>query len=157
MYYKNNGYMSEHSHQLCKAARDGHLSKVRELVHTAPLEEALRVACIKGHYDVVWFLLENGADIHVFDDDPLRCSVRNNHVEIARLLLDRGANIHANHEHALAIAIENRNLYLMNLLLARGATITNLIISTAVHYGHHDIATRLRQRFYGRRSNGQEP
>lgn len=58
---------------------------------------ALHDAALKGHYDIVELLLDNGAEIDVRSgatdlDTPLIDAASHSHVSIVKLLLDRGAD-----------------------------------------------------------------
>jgi ankyrin repeat protein len=59
------------------------------------------MACIRGHYDMVHFLLERGGAnvnaVNGFGYSPLDVSAHYNQLEITYLLLMRGANVHAKH------------------------------------------------------------
>lgn len=140
------------------AAENGHLSEVRRLVGTSRnLEMPLNAACRNGHIDVVWELIENGADIHNYQESPLRWAAYYNRIEIVGLLLRRGADVHANHEHALAIAAQMRHTYLIDMLISWGARPTRLVILTARHYGNEDIARRLERIADGNIEDATQP
>ena len=47
-----------------------------------------------GYDEMVKAALQNGADIHAWNDQALYVAVVNGHTETAKLLLDQGANIH---------------------------------------------------------------
>lgn len=145
------------ANRLCRAAESGHLSEVKRLIQSGRLEAPLNAACRNGHIDIVWELIENGADIHSGLESPLRWAVTYNRIEIVELLLHRGADVHANHEHALAIAAQMRHTYLMDLLIAWGAVPTKLVVLTARHYGNEDIAVRLEKIASGNIENAKEP
>jgi ankyrin repeat protein len=52
----------------------------------------LILACEYGHVDTVKLLINKGADIHVRNDKPLRCSARNGNRQIVEFLLQHNAN-----------------------------------------------------------------
>lgn len=54
---------------------------------------ALRRSAERGRLDLVLKLLEYGADLHALNDYALRHSAKNGHADIVAALLERGANI----------------------------------------------------------------
>ncbi|XP_001662477.2 L-asparaginase [Aedes aegypti] len=57
---------------------------------------ALHVACCEGNLEVVQYLLQNGAAVHIrdrYDRTPLMDAILNDHYEIIRLLLKCGAHL----------------------------------------------------------------
>jgi len=98
--------MSMHS-ALRRAIEKGNLQAVRTaLDHGAAIEEAdmhgdsglpMRIACFKGHTDIVLELIERGADIHAPNAQgaggPIRMAARGQHTHIVQLLLSHGAEI----------------------------------------------------------------
>lgn len=98
--------MSMHS-ALRRAIEKGNLQAVKTaLDHGAAIEEAdmhgdsglpMRIACFKGHVDIVLELIERGADIHAPNAQgaggPIRMAARGQHAHIVELLLSRGAEL----------------------------------------------------------------
>jgi ankyrin repeat protein len=82
---------------------------------------ALTYAAFNGHFDIVQYLVENGADIHFGNDMALQWSSEKGEIDIVRYLLKKGARIHANDEFALKTAVKNKNIELIKLLLEFGA------------------------------------
>ena len=58
-------------------------------------EERLIEAAEEGRIDIVRFMIKEGADIHAYDDYPLRWASMNGHTETVKLLIKEGADIHA--------------------------------------------------------------
>ncbi len=56
-------------------------------------DEALCWSIENGHLEVVWLLLEKGADVRARNDHALRWSAANGDLEIVRLLLKKGATL----------------------------------------------------------------
>jgi ankyrin repeat protein len=98
--------MSMHS-ALRRAIEKGNLLAVRAaLDHGALIEEAdihgdtglpMRIACFKGHGDIVLELIERGANIHAPNAQgaggPIRMAARGQHTHIVELLLSHGAEV----------------------------------------------------------------
>jgi Ankyrin repeats (3 copies) len=101
---------------------------------------ALQWAAWGGH-NVVWLLVDRGADIHTKDGDDdtaLHMAALGGHEAVVRLLVDRGADIHAknhNSETALHCAASQGHEVVMRLLVDCGADI---------HAKNHDSETALR-------------
>ena len=121
--------MSENTNGLFQlfAAR-GDLEMVRYLLdHGANVhvndDTALGCASVNGNRDVVELLLDRGADIHAKDSWALRFASVNGHRDVVELLLDRGADIHAQDDCALRWASETGHRDVVVLLLDRGADI----------------------------------
>ncbi len=92
---------------LRRAVEKGNLKAVMiALDHGADIEEAdihgdpglpLRIACFKGHIDVVRELIRRGADIHAPNAQgrggPIRMALRGEHRAVVNLLLAHGAEM----------------------------------------------------------------
>ena len=84
---------------------------------------ALRWASKNGNAEVVSLLLNVGANVHARDDYALRWASEKGHVEVVSLLLDDGANVHANDDCALRWASEQGHAEVVSLLLNVGANV----------------------------------
>jgi hypothetical protein len=103
------------------AARNGHFEIVKFLLENganvnAMEDYALCSAAENGHFEIVKFLLENGANVNVLDDYSLRWAARNGHFEIVKFLLENGANVHACKDYALRHAAANGHLEIVEYL-----------------------------------------
>lgn len=92
---------------LRRAIEKGNLEAVKTaLDHGAVIEEAdmhgnpglpMRIACFKGHADIVRELIQRGADIHAANAEgaggPIRMASRGQHMHIVELLLAHGAEV----------------------------------------------------------------
>ena len=76
-----------------------------------------------GDTDLVKLLLENGANLHADDDGALRWASLNGHTEIIKLLLEYKANIHAHNDQALRWASRNGYTEIVQLLLEYNANV----------------------------------
>lgn len=94
---------------LFKAAKTGELDTVQKLVAFFNADKdfikskehgsgnsALHMACRHGHFDIVLYLLENGADIDMFNNHnntPFFLATESLHKEICQLLIEWGAEV----------------------------------------------------------------
>jgi hypothetical protein len=80
--------------------------------------------------NVVTFLLDHGADVHINHDDALIDASRRGYFEITKILLEHGANVHANNEKVLAqccSSFDRQSAHaIINLLIAAGARLENI-------------------------------
>ncbi len=86
-------------------------------------ERALRIAAGNGHDTIVSLLLERGANLHIRGDKPLYQAAYYGHKSTVQLLLDHGADVHAGDECALRWAVLRRHYDIANMLIERGAHI----------------------------------
>jgi ankyrin repeat protein len=82
---------------------------------------ALKWAAKYGHTETVRLLLDRGADIHAYHDEALKWAATHGYTKTVKLLLDRGANIHAWDDEALRWATLCGHTETVKLLLKRGA------------------------------------
>ena len=73
-------------------------------------------ASINGHLDVVKHLVDNGVDIHIMDNIPLRLASTYDHLDIVKYLIENGADIHACNDSALELASRNGYLDIVKYL-----------------------------------------
>jgi ankyrin repeat protein len=82
----------------------------------------------RNHLDVVKYLIENGANIHAYDDGVLCYAIRRFDFELVKYLIDHGANIHAglaslrpdivgNHDYALKHSAINGYLNIVEYII----------------------------------------
>jgi len=124
------------SERLLVAANDGSLSRVKSsLADGANINAkrsngttALHSACSRGYFEIVQYLIENGADINARggddNDTPLIWAVYNERNNISKFLVDKGANINARDKHgksALNYAYERGEMDIHKYLKEHGA------------------------------------
>ncbi|KAJ3085153.1 hypothetical protein HK102_000272, partial [Quaeritorhiza haematococci] len=93
------------------------------LAASESIDFALIAAVQRGQLELVRFLLEHQADIHLMDDYPLRESITKGRLTVADLLIDHGANIRANGDEAFRLAVVKGFHDLVKRLLTLGADI----------------------------------
>jgi ankyrin repeat protein len=114
----------------------------------------LYLACIKGYFDIVDKLIENGADFRKNNagSTPLHAACFGNHVVTVMKLLENGADIHVQDNLGrtpLFGAVEVRDMYIVQTLLDRGADINikttngNTALHIAARKDYIDIARLL--------------
>lgn len=103
--------------------------------------DLLMKSCEIGLLSGVKLSLEQGANIHFQDDNPLRTSSESGHLDIVEFLLKKGAKIHANDDGSLVLASKNGHLDVVKFLLKNGAKIRKdgFPLITAAKYGHIDL------------------
>lgn len=132
-------HQNENGHTpLMEAASGGHVKVAKLLLengagintHSSEFKEsALTLACYKGHVDMVFFLLEQGADQEHKTDEmhtALMEASMDGHVEVARLLLDHGAQVNMpadSFESPLTLAACGSHVELAELLIEHGANL----------------------------------
>jgi ankyrin repeat protein len=79
-------------------------------------EELLIKAAKQGNLEVIKFLIENGANINIYDDLAFRVAAKNGHFEIIKFLVEKGANIHAVDDYPLRWAAKNGHTKVVNYL-----------------------------------------
>lgn len=114
---------------------------------------AFRKAAERGSIEVVKYLLDNGADIHIYQDVALidaATSIRRS-LETVKYLVENGANIHANSDLALRRAMNCKYFDVVKYLLENGADVHCLhdwILKHSAARGYYDFAKYLIDNFY---------
>ena len=111
-----------------QAARRGNFEIVKWLVENGAnvhydKDSALIGASEQGHLDIAKFLLENGADINAQSGDALGRASKNGHLEMVKLLVGSGADIHAYDDYALRMAAGKGHLPVVKYLVEHGADV----------------------------------
>ena len=80
-----------------------------------PKENYLWICAKEGKTSYVKYLIDNGENVHEYDDVAFRWACKFGHVETVKALLDAGANIHAFSDEGIhyARALEDKTLYKM--------------------------------------------
>ena len=100
------------------------------------------IASRYGHLDILKYLVEVGANIHIKDDYALRKASRYGHLEVVKYLVSLGANIHAQNEGALAQASEKGHLEIVKYLVSLDADIhahSEWALKVASRHGHLEV------------------
>ena len=80
-------------------------------------ENALYESLLKGHVDIIEYLIDNGADINYNNDELLINAIEDNNLKMVKLLLVFGADINARNSFPLLTAIENQTVKMVRLLV----------------------------------------
>ena len=80
-------------------------------------------AADRGRLDIVEFLVEKGANIHAGTDYALRIAARNGYLDIVKFLVSKGADVHVANNYALILAAANGHLSTVKFLVSKGADI----------------------------------
>lgn len=86
------------------------------------LQSALSLAAEFGLFSLVKFLVNHGVNVNYQDCDAFQIAACCGHVEIVKFLHQAGADLHVFQDHALRIAIENDNWDVADYLIHEGAT-----------------------------------
>ena len=121
-------YKGKWNDLLFHASRAGELSVVKYAVQNgadihAYNDNAIRNAAEKGHLELVKFLVDKGANIHIFHERALRLASKHRHLEIVKYLVERGANVRASNDHSLLNAVINNDFPMVKYLVEHGANI----------------------------------
>lgn len=88
--------------------------------------EPLITACKHGYSKVVDFLVNNGADICIRNNSPILDACKFGHVKIVDYLIGKGIDIHTVSSRALVNACRCEHLNVMILLVKKGADIRSV-------------------------------
>ena len=84
-------------------------------------QEELNTKLIKyskeGNLELVQYLIEQGADIHVKDDAALRVAANDNYIEVVKYLVKQWSDIHADNDGAFKMAALNNQLEIVKYFL----------------------------------------
>ena len=80
------------------------------------LNEVLEIAAEKGNLEVVKFLVEEGVDVHTYDDCALCGAAEKGHLEVVKFLVAKGADVHARDNYALRWAADKGHLEIVKFL-----------------------------------------
>jgi ankyrin repeat protein len=91
--------------------------------------DVLKWASLRGHYETVQILLENGADVNTqggFYGNDLQAASEGGHLETVKILLERGADVNSQggeYGNALYVVSQRGHLEIMKILLERRADV----------------------------------
>ena len=133
-----------------KSLKSGYLNGVKkslESLKETETKEKLKdllgggifVASREGYYDIVKFLLENGADPNHHFNIAIRWAVTNGYTDIFNLLLEHGANIEKFFGEFLSSAIMNEHIDIKDILLKMGADIQDAFHYTISNWNNADM------------------
>ena len=107
---------------------------------------ALRKSSEEGYFEVVKFLVENGANIHADNNHALRYSSVHGHIEIVKFLVENGANIHADNNYALKYSSPSGYIEIVKFLVENGANIhadNNYALRYSSYFGRTEVVKYL--------------
>jgi ankyrin repeat protein len=103
---------------------------------------ALRYASLYGQFNIVKFLIENGANVKTNNNQPIQSASTGGYLDVVRLLFENGADIHIDNDKPLQYASYNGHIELVKFLVENGSNIhaeDNIIIETAKKHKQTDI------------------
>ena len=150
-----------------EAAKNGDFKKVKKILGKDPSKlhavdeenyTALHWACMRAHWDIAEYLIENGADPNIVGGDggtPVNWAAHHDNVEFIDLMVGKGARLNARNQWGMTelhTAIWRGNINLVEYLLDHGSDpmIKTNEGWTAMHYayrsGHDNIIEMLKGR-----------
>lgn len=89
----------------------GDYSRIKELIEQGANihkwnDGPIRWASRSGDSDMVKYLVDKGANIHCVGDLPLRWAAQYGHLDVVKYLVERGANVRAVNDDALRLCLE---------------------------------------------------
>ena len=72
--------------------------------------------CKVGNLDMVKLLIDNGANVRLYDNYALKLSIDNGHYEVVKLLLDNGADVYAYYDDIALWRVSDRHNKITDLL-----------------------------------------
>ena len=86
---------------------------------------ALTIAAATNHVEMIKFLIESGADIHIDEDKSLKTAAYNGNYEAVKFLIKLGAKVCVDNNAPLKYAVEHGYLEIVKYLINKGANITS--------------------------------
>ena len=80
------------------------------------INNKLVAACERGNLSAAKKYIEQGADIHAWNDYTLYCAASRGHFDVVKCLVEHGANIHVYNDEALRCAASYGHLQTMNVI-----------------------------------------
>lgn len=113
--------------QFIEAVKSGKTEEVKKLLENGANihtyeDGALQYAAQNGHTETAKGILEHGADIPVKNDYPLQWAVEKGHTDTVKLLLEKGAHICKNSHNVLQMATSKNHVEITKLILEQYKT-----------------------------------
>ncbi|KAF5649437.1 ankyrin 1 [Fusarium sp. NRRL 52700] len=151
--FVDNGTPDKHKMRLAKAIKGGQLFVLQRQISKAPPgatdafpKDAVAIAALYGHADIVKYLLGQGLDIEAEGQfgTPLRSACLMNHKATVEELLQRGANVRKKEQkgNALYVAAAKGHVDIVRILLDEGADLEQktgsrgTALHAAAYHGH---------------------
>jgi ankyrin repeat protein len=120
--------LKEAEYDIIEFAEVGNLEMIEYLVEQGADiheydDEPLYSAAKNGNLDVIKYLVAQGADVNSCNSAALRAAAANGYLDMVKFLAEQGADIHANNGEALYLAACNGRFYVVKYLISQGANI----------------------------------
>ncbi len=122
--FENNFAADSFYESIIYAAYFGHFEIVKYMIKNGAdinTRDLLSNAAMNGHLDVVKYLIENGADIHLDDDYALIKAAGRGDLNIIKYLVENGANLHAKNDLVLQITASYGDLETVKYLIEKAS------------------------------------
>lgn len=110
------------------------------------ISRTLSTTAMKGHLDIIRYLVEQGSNINSNDNSALKYSSEFGHLAVVQYLVTNGADVQANNNYALRLACQNGHMDVVQYLVESSANVNanngEALISSA-EKGHTDIVRYL--------------
>ncbi|EWG55613.1 hypothetical protein FVEG_13593 [Fusarium verticillioides 7600] len=143
----------KHKMRLAKAIKAGQLFVLQRQISKIFPKDAVAIAALYGHTDIVKYLLEQGLDIEADGQfgTPLRSACLMNHKSTVEELLQRGANINTEGPkgNPLYVAAVKGHVDVVRILLEEAADVHKrtgaygTALQAAAYYGHRRVVEML--------------
>jgi len=105
-------------------------------------DSVLSHACFYGDIDAVKYLISKGANVHAWNNKPLRWACQEGHLEVVKYLTTVGADIHNENNWAIRFSSIG-SIDVVEYLISIGAKYTLDCIELAKHHNKKEIVSRL--------------
>lgn len=92
-------------------------AQINTLINNA---NPLVLSCQNGFLNIVEFLIENNADIHICNDNAILTATRNGHLKIVKYLIRSGMNLQSLNDVLLEACVDNNHFEILKYLICQG-------------------------------------
>jgi len=130
------------------ALRQGNLEEIKLYYEKEKnINDILKRGAYYGHLELVKYAVQNGANIRIDNDYPLKWSSENGHLDTVKYLVENGADVNADNSEALWRASSNGHMEIVKFLVENGVDkeYYYYAVKIAYRYGETKIAKYLQK------------